>query len=731
MTIPEILVSQIAPDISDIFLSAGSPPFVRRMGELFPLDSPPLGGDEIAAFRASALPAEKQEYYRETGSADAAVEFDDGHRFRLNFHSALTGDALAARPVLPADGLDLAELGLPEQLRELASEERGLLLVCGSTGSGKSTTLAAMINYINRTFRKHILSIEDPIEFIHRNHNSLVTQREVGEHTSGFAGAIRDAMRENPDVIVVGEMRDVETMQAAVNAALTGHLVISTVHTADTIQSVERIINLFPEEQRGQLAVDLSSALLGVAAQRLIPRRDRSRMIVAVEMLLGTPTVRKLISDRNFSDLELALKEGSSGGMENFTRAVFRLFAEKKISHEDALAAAGNREEFQLLYKGMENGVDAFRRHYGEKSDPGEELIDMGTLFYTAVRMGSSDLILTVDTPPSIRINGVIRALDLPVLTPEDMQKLLFGVITPHQRIVFEESRELDFAISAALKGSRDGDTLNCRFRVNAFHQRGNIGIVARVINRDIPAPESLGLPPVLVDMVSRQQGLILVTGPTGSGKSTTLASLIDRINRTRSAHVITIEDPIEYVHQNINAIIEQRELNSDPHDCATALKFTLRQDPDVILVGEMRDIATMAAAITAAETGHLVLATIHTNSAPQTIDRIVDSFPDHQQNQIKLQLAGVILGVISQRLLPRLDGKGRIAAFEVMVGTPPVQALIREGKTHLLKSTIETGYKDGMVTLDKALSNLYDRRLVAYEEVRSLQSDLRQVKSF
>ena len=257
------------------------------------------------------------------------------------------------------------------------------------------------------------------------------------------------------------------------------------------------------------------------------------------------------------------------------------------------------------------------------------------------------------------------------------------------------------------------------------------MGVVARVVNQVIPPPEALSLPPVLMSLIEKRQGLILVTGPTGSGKSTALASLIDKINRSRPSHIITIEDPIEYVHGNILSIVEQRELHADTMSFSTALKFALRQNPDVIMVGEVRDVETMAAALTAAETGHRVLAAIHTNSAPQTVDRIVDSFPEHQQNQIRQQLAGVILGVVSQRLLPRLDGVGRAAAFEIMIGTPPVRSLIREGKTHQLQSVIETSYKDGMVTLEKSLETLYNAGLVSLESTKAYQADYQETRSF
>jgi twitching motility protein PilT len=255
--------------------------------------------------------------------------------------------------------------------------------------------------------------------------------------------------------------------------------------------------------------------------------------------------------------------------------------------------------------------------------------------------------------------------------------------------------------------------------------------MVARIINSRIPDPSSLGLPPVLPELVKKKQGLLIVTGPTGSGKSTTLASLIEEINLSRSCHIVTIEDPVEYVYENKKSVIEQRELHADTLSFASALRGALREAPDVILVGEMRDVETMAAALTAAETGHLVLATLHTNSAPQTIERLVDSFPAAQQNQIRQQLAASLLAVVSQRLLPRRDRGGMVAAFEVMVGTAPVTALIRENKTHLLQSTLETGFKDGMQTMARALNDLYASGIISWEDTSLFDAGSKQVKDF
>lgn len=272
----------------------------------------------------------------------------------------------------------------------------------------------------------------------------------------------------------------------------------------------------------------------------------------------------------------------------------------------------------------------------------------------------------------------------------------------------FKEHGEIDF--SFAIFGLS-------RFRVNAFKQRGSIAIVIRIVNENIPTLEELGHPPVLKTLAAQARGLVLVTGPTGSGKSTTLAAMINLINQERSCHILTLEDPIEYLHKHNKSIVNQREMHSDTKSFTIALRAALREDPDVILVGEMRDPETIATAITAAETGHLVFATLHTGSAAQTIDRIIDAFPAHQQQQIRVQLSVTLQGIVAQQLLPRMNGKGRIAALEILIATPAVRNIIREGKTHQLTSVIQTGLKFGMQPMDIALRDLYRRGNISYEE--------------
>ncbi|WP_419959137.1 type IV pilus twitching motility protein PilT [Psychrobacillus sp. BM2] len=322
----------------------------------------------------------------------------------------------------------------------------------------------------------------------------------------------------------------------------------------------------------------------------------------------------------------------------------------------------------------------------------------------------ASDLHITVGIPPVFRIHGALQSFGESILRESDTKDILLEIIPDSQQQVFDEKGEIDF--SYELPG-------RCRFRINAYHQQGNVSIAARMIDSQIPAIESLGMPNVLYTLADKQQGLILVTGPTGSGKSTTLASMIDYINSTKSKHIITLEDPIEYVHTHKKSIINQREVGEDTRSFANGLRAALRQDPDVILVGEMRDLETISTAITAAETGHLVMATLHTSSAPTTIDRIIDVFPPHQQGQIRIQLANVLQGIISQRLFVRKDAKGRIAATEILLQTPSVANLIRNEKVHQIQNVMQTSRALGMHTLESSIQQLVTSGKISLESAK------------
>ena len=328
-----------------------------------------------------------------------------------------------------------------------------------------------------------------------------------------------------------------------------------------------------------------------------------------------------------------------------------------------------------------------------------EQAVDLDAVLAELLKNGGSDLHLTTGVPPTIRVDGELRHLDgYPVMTPDELQKMLYGILTQKQRETFENELELDVSYAVPKLA---------RFRVNIFQQRDSIGAVMRVIPFEIKSIEELGIPPQVVNFAHLPRGFVLVTGPTGSGKSTTLASLIDVINRERPSHIMTVEDPIEFLHTHKRSVVNQRELGTDTLSFAQALKHVLRQDPDVILVGEMRDLETIQVALTAAETGHLVFGTLHTQDAPQTVDRLIDVFPPSQQEQIRVMLGGALQGVMCQQLLKTADGSGRVAACEVMIATPAIRNLIREGKTHQMYSSIQAGKSHGMITMDQSLANL------------------------
>jgi twitching motility protein PilT len=325
--------------------------------------------------------------------------------------------------------------------------------------------------------------------------------------------------------------------------------------------------------------------------------------------------------------------------------------------------------------------------------------IDFAEILKQTVELNASDLHMTVGAPPMIRVRGELRALDnYPALNSKDTRDLIYGILSNDQRKRLEQEWQVDFSYSVPNHG---------RFRVNAYMQRASLGAAFRLIPSEIKSVDQLGLPPIIHDFVKKPRGFVLVTGPTGSGKSTSLAAMIDEINQTRKEHILTIEDPIEFLHRHKSCVVNQREIGNDAQSFGLGLKAALRQDPDVILVGEMRDLDTISTALTAAETGHLVFATLHTQDTAQTIDRIIDVFPPHQQQQVRVQLSVALQGIVTQQLLPTADGAGRVACCEVLSLTPAVRNLIREGKTHQIHSVLQTSGAQGMQSMDAALAQL------------------------
>jgi twitching motility protein PilT len=338
-------------------------------------------------------------------------------------------------------------------------------------------------------------------------------------------------------------------------------------------------------------------------------------------------------------------------------------------------------------------------------------------LLKTMVDMQGSDLHIATQTPPQVRVHGHLQRLQLPDLTPAETKNLVYSVLTDSQKKRFEESMELDFSFGIKAIGAR--------FRCNVFNQRGAVGAVYRLIPEKIRTFQELGLPQVLATLAERPRGLVLITGPTGSGKSTTLAAMLDKINTERHDHILTIEDPIEYIHPHKNCLVNQREVHSDTGSFGNALRAALREDPDIVLIGEMRDLETVEAALKIAETGHLTFGTLHTNSAAQTINRIIDIFPANQQAQIRTQLSLVLEGIVCQALLPRVDGKGRVCSLEIMVPTPAIRNLIRDDKVHQIYGAMQTGQeKLGMQTANQSLASLFMKRLISQDTALSASSN-------
>jgi twitching motility protein PilT len=393
----------------------------------------------------------------------------------------------------------------------------------------------------------------------------------------------------------------------------------------------------------------------------------------------------------------------------------------------NVIPAVAYREDLMAAIEAVYNGAPAGQdtRPFGpgdmnmveSPADPvAVEVVDedvekepsLAEFLMAVLDQGGSDLHLTAGLPPMIRVHGEIEPIEgYRKLAPKDLQELIYSMLTQRQRESFEENLELD--VSYSLPGK-------ARFRVNVFQQRDALGSVMRLIPFEIKTVEDLGLPGAVKEFASLRRGLVLVTGITGSGKSTTLAALVDHINASRAEHIMTVEDPIEFLHHHKKSVVNQREVGSDTYSFSEALKRVLRQDPDVILVGEMRDLETISTALTAAETGHLVFGTLHTQDAPQSVDRVIDVFPPHQQQQIRVQLAGTIAGVVSQQLLPLASGKGRAVAAEVLVATPAVRNLIREGKTHQIYTSMQAGAKFGMQVMDQHLAEIVRKGQVRYE---------------
>lgn len=653
-----------------------------------------------------------------------------------------------------------------ERFRAMLDSPHGIIYLTGPTGSGKTTTLYMVLDEMAKR-SVNISTIEDPVE----KNIKKINQTQVN-NTAGltFEVGLRALLRQDPDIIMVGETRDSETASISVRSAITGHLVFSTLHTNDAASSIVRLIDMGVEPYL------VANSMVGTVAQRLMRRicpecgqeveatEEECRLLGAApgtkikkahgctqcnftgysgriavhEILTVDSTVRKMITDGASMDeiQDYAVRyQGMhllrDSAVEKVLQQVTTIEELRKVAYysdappaaqacKTSVPAAPQPAAPQTVQMTEILHPVAAQVKGDPFADVGAATVHVEDIILRARESGCSDIHITAAKPLMIRINGALQE------TKEQYSKaqitaMLLEMCDADQRAQLAAGNDLDFAVQ-----TRDGN----RQRVNIFRDMGALAATIRLLNSHIPTLESLGLPMVLGEIVKQPRGLILVTGPTGSGKSTTLAAMIDSINATRPDHIITIEDPVEYVYEKKQSLIHQREVGRDVTSFAAALRSALREDPDIILVGEMRDYETISAALTAAETGHLVLSTLHTTGAAQTIDRIIDACPNGSQNQVRTQLAGVLNAVVTQCLIPKIEG-GRIAATEILIGTDAVANMIRENKCHQMNTAMQAGAALGMHTLNRDLMSLVQRGVISMEQARKYTNDKRDFEQF
>ena len=701
MTLQDWLVELELAGGTELFLREDEPPIIRfQNGEFGKLDPDTAGlavDPKRVKMRAIFADLEDLDY-----STTLFTFTDPGLKsaYSVEIFSSTGRPALAATRVPPYPPT-LQELGLLEPFSRFSAFRSGLFLITGNRGSGRSSTAGGFLRNVLRERQAQVLTLQDRISFLYEGFSSPVFQQELGTDFESWNAGFGLVNRRSPDVILIDEIYGKEAADAVMTWALGGKLVLATFLGGDVVSAVERLLALFPERERSRRADELSLTLRAVSAQRLVPGMDGNRH-VTLEFLQNSPDVVPLIASQHFQELRDLLSVSKDSERRSFEHSLASLVKEKRISREIGLSQAPREEHFIRALEGRQSHNDSYPWN-------------LKLLLQMARETDASDIHLSVARPPIFRVDGDLERLNLPLLNAQAIEKMLRSVMKSTQWANLQRDREFDGSLSL-----EDGT----RFRLNVFFQKEQPAAALRLIPFRIPDAETLGLPDTLLRLAVRPQGLLLITGPTGSGKTTSVACLVDAINRSRACHIITVEDPIEYYHESLVSTIDQRQVETDTLSFKSALKFALRQDPDVLVVGEMRDTETISSALTAAETGHLVLATLHTNDACQTVDRIVDVFPPHQQSQVRQQVAASLLAVVSQRLLPRADGTGRVAAFEMMIATPAIRNLIREGKTHQVLNVIATSTGTGMCTLEKALTELYRSGLVAYDEIARYMSE-------
>ncbi|MEN9359587.1 MAG: hypothetical protein RL095_1122 [Verrucomicrobiota bacterium] len=651
MRINDLLSRMIELNATEIHFIVGRPPAIRRFSNMiFLVEERPMQEDEIRNFVTVDLHPSHLSRIEKTGFLDITY-FHKDIRYSLSFTRQQRSILMVARRT-ECSTLDISDLGLDERISGLAMERSGLVIISGPNGGGKTTTFHAILHHINCLRAAHIVCIEDPIENHHRDIMSLITQVEPSSDCEKLIDGVKHAIRKRPDALFLSDLHDAEVSNLAIEAALAGILVVAIMHESGVRAVLERLIALRPEEQREAHLADLSQAVRGIVSQRLVPKADGPGKLPLQEIFINSGRMPTLLRQRDLNEIERSIHSGEQG----FNKTVTDLILSGTLSGETALAGTrfGRECTVMALAGGSRDGLAL-----GDSADA--ELVR--ECLSTLVENNATDLIISEGTPPILRIDGNLLEMEHAALTPSETREFLFNLMSTEQKKRFEDNSEADFAISIQFEsfGMR-------RFRVSGYRQRGNVGCVIRLVGGRPPSPDELGLPEQLVELSDSKSGLLLITSSSGHGKSSTLASLIARINQTRPVHIITIEDPVETVFPNRKAIVDQREIGSDVKSYSAGLAAALRQGPEIIVSTDLPDCESISTAITAAQTGHLVIATLRTPGPHQAIQGLLEFFPAHQREHIRTQIASCLIGISSQRLIPRESGEGRRPEFELLV---------------------------------------------------------------
>ncbi len=739
--IDECLKKVIAVGATELHLTTGEKPNIRFWGELQPVDMPVLKEVLSDVLIAQMLSDEEKKEIEEHMHVDFMYNFTDHdrktRRFRGNAYYHRTGLNIIMK-LMPDKIPSIKNLGLPEIVSAFGRFEQGLVLVTGGSGSGKTTTLHALLDLINSERYAHIITIEDPIEFIHIPKKSIIRQRQIDLHTKSYLKALKASISEDPDVILISELRDPETIELAMVAAETGCLVLSSMNTLSCASTIERIIDSFPPEQNLQTGAMLSESLKAIVTQQLLPSRARSIRYPAVEILTGCTPLKSLIREQKIFQINSLIETNRSIGMQSMDSSILSLLKDKLITDEVAMEAATDKNNVKNFKASKTVGttqevISVLKKDrcaaLGIITDPpvnnqGKIIkaslspdYTLKDLFKVMVQEKASDLHIAVGLPPKMRLKGEIAELYLPAVSEEKSWELLSGIFSKKQMEIFSREWDLDFTYEVSNIA---------RFRCNMLREQNGVGAIFRIIPPEIPSMEILGLPEVLKKIACYRQGLVIITGPAGSGKTTTMACLLDYINSTRSANILTIEEPLEFIHKNKKSRIFHREIGIHAASFREAVRAARKESVDIIMIGEMMEKDTLMEALLAADMGNLVLGIMHTTGVTRTVEKIIETFSGSMQGQIRSMLCNSLRAIVAQQLITTMDGTWRCAVIEVAINNQRLANVIRDGKTKMIDSVLHSSREEGMQSLDLALMQLVRDTKIDEETARLRSSNPR-----